>query len=719
MADSILRLKVESQEYDQKIKRAAEGIQQYAQKCRDAGGTLEYLDDGVLEFVQALGQMDTVAKSSKQQLREMSNALTTLTQTYRGLTDEEKASPFGRELANSIQQLTERASQAQDAMADVQASIRNAASDTRTFDQVAGGVTMLTSTMQTAQGAAKLLGVELGDNVEVLAKLQAAMAVTQGLQQMQNLLQKQSALMQGVNALQKEFNLLAKANPYMLLASAVAAVAGAYLLWSKNGEKAKKVQESLNYELENTKTQLEQIDKDTDFSVGIAEASGKSWKAIHELRLEAARTKLQLADMNYDKLFASGASSEQMKQAADMQKQAWDNVMKVLNEGTIHDIKMRNGGGGRSGSRGGRDSSVQQTEEQINSAQIEKLTQEYIKASDERRQAIEQEISVLQKRNEEIATLKDMARGKTFEAGTVQEVVSIGNKNLQYGKIVSQSNIGSFISNINKDIQDSEIGSTLYNKLTENLADANAFKNTLSVAIQNGIDVSKFDTQDLWKKIVRGGQIDDSVWQEIETEINEKLKELNIDPIKLDLKTGGLKNINKEANESAKNFEKAASAIGSVGSALQSIEDPGAKVAGIIANAIATIAQTFAASLKGTFTPWDWIAGAAAGTATMISTIAAIKSATASERHAGGGFIGGKSYSGDNVMMPIENGGMAALSSGELILNRAQQGVIASQLENGNGGGMRVVGEIQGEKIVLVANRFLKRSGQGELVTWK
>jgi hypothetical protein len=62
---------------------------------------------------------------------------------------------------------------------------------------------------------------------------------------------------------------------------------------------------------------------------------------------------------------------------------------------------------------------------------------------------------------------------------------------------------------------------------------------------------------------------------------------------------------------------------------------------------------------------------------------------------------------------------LIAASSGELILNRAQQGVIASQLESGNGGGMRVVGEIQGEKIVLVANRFLKRSGQGELVTWK
>ena len=70
MADSILRLKVESQEYDQKIKRAAEGIQRYAEKCREVGGTLTHLDDGVLEFVQALGKMDTVATGTKQQLRE-------------------------------------------------------------------------------------------------------------------------------------------------------------------------------------------------------------------------------------------------------------------------------------------------------------------------------------------------------------------------------------------------------------------------------------------------------------------------------------------------------------------------------------------------------------------------------------------------------------------------------------------------------------------------
>ena len=248
MADSILRLKVDSQEYDQKIKRAAEGIQQYAQKCRDAGGTLQYLDDGVLEFVQALGKMDTVATGTKQQLREMSNALTTLTQTYRGLTDEEKASPFGQELAKGIQQLTERAGQAQDAMADVHASIRNAASDTRLFDQMAQGMSVATAGFQGLTGAGKLLGIEMGNDVEVIAKLQAAMAVTNSLTTIQTALQKQSALMQGLNAAktalstaaqqayavatgeataaQVAFNVAASANPYMLILTAVGALVG-------------------------------------------------------------------------------------------------------------------------------------------------------------------------------------------------------------------------------------------------------------------------------------------------------------------------------------------------------------------------------------------------------------------------------------------------------------------------------------------------------------
>ena len=156
-------------------------------------------------------------------------------------------------------------------------------------------------------------------------------------------------------------------------------------------------------------------------------------------------------------------------------------------------------------------------------------------------------------------------------------------------------------------------------------------------------------------------------------------------------------------------YNAAAAAVGSIGTALQNIEDPTAKVAGLIAQAIATIAQTFAASLKGTFTPWDWIAGAAAGTATMVSTIAAIKSATAGS-YEEGGIVPGNSYHGDHLT--------AAVNSGELILSAVQQDTLASLLVNGgSGGGGSSRPYVSGEQIYLGMNNYLKRSGRGEIVT--
>ena len=166
------------------------------------------------------------------------------------------------------------------------------------------------------------------------------------------------------------------------------------------------------------------------------------------------------------------------------------------------------------------------------------------------------------------------------------------------------------------------------------------------------------------------------------------------------------------AGEAAKeSWSDAMGAISGIGGALAAIEDPAVKVLGIIAEAIATVALTFAKSLKGTVTPWDWIAGAAAGTATMISVIAAIKSATAGS-YAEGGIVPGNSYSGDNLQ--------ANVNSGELILNRAQQNNIASLLRNQNEGGRSYQPSyVSGEQIFIAMNRYLKRSGQGEIMTWK
>ena len=260
MSDSVVKLRIDLKEYDANIKRAGQALSDYMQKVREGGGTMKYLDEGVMEAVQALGQLGTKADNTRAGLREMTQTIADLTVQYRALSDEDKGSEFGREMSKALQQLTERAGAMRDAMADTTAAINNAASDTRRFDQLAQGASLVTAGFQGLQGAAKMLGIEMGDNVEVIAKLQAAMAVTNSLTTVQTALQKQSALMQGVMAVQAKaaavavelqgnstkaatvaqaaFNAVAKANPYVLLASAVAAVGLALVGFSKNAKQA-------------------------------------------------------------------------------------------------------------------------------------------------------------------------------------------------------------------------------------------------------------------------------------------------------------------------------------------------------------------------------------------------------------------------------------------------------------------------------------------------
>ena len=150
----------------------------------------------------------------------------------------------------------------------------------------------------------------------------------------------------------------------------------------------------------------------------------------------------------------------------------------------------------------------------------------------------------------------------------------------------------------------------------------------------------------------------------------------------IDKKWQELQKLAKAAELAKTNAEGAANAFSAIGSALSSIEDPAAKVMGILAMAIANMAATFAKSLEGTFTPWDWIAGAAAGTATLISSITAIQSVTS--KYANGGEIKGNSYSGDNLLMPMVGGGAIAVNAGEYVFNRAQLGNLAGQLSGGS-----------------------------------
>ena len=125
MADAIVRLKVESQEYDSKLERATQKLQHMEKECRKIGGTFEYVDKEQLDLVKSLGQMETKATSAKGKVAEMTKSYTELSLQYKRLSDQEKQSPFGKAMAQSLDQLKSRIKDANSEIKEVSQELGN------------------------------------------------------------------------------------------------------------------------------------------------------------------------------------------------------------------------------------------------------------------------------------------------------------------------------------------------------------------------------------------------------------------------------------------------------------------------------------------------------------------------------------------------------------------------------------------------------------------
>lgn len=181
----------------------------------------------------------------------------------------------GKENTAEYEALKNKAGQLRDVMDDTRAEIKNVASDTSNLDTILSGASVAGGGFAAATGAMQLFGAENEDLAKAQTKLQSVIAITNGLQAVQNALQKQSALMLGISTLQstalakseayrrliqiqgtkatigatvaqKAFNLVAAANPYVLLALALVTVVGALIAFANGTDKAAKNQERLN-----------------------------------------------------------------------------------------------------------------------------------------------------------------------------------------------------------------------------------------------------------------------------------------------------------------------------------------------------------------------------------------------------------------------------------------------------------------------------------------
>ena len=212
-------------------------------------------------------------------------------------------------------------------------------------------------------------------------------------------------------------------------------------------------------------------------------------------------------------------------------------------------------------------------------------------------------------------------------------------------------------------------------------------------------------TPEQWSNIkdIIAGNIDD---------IGDSMSNLTEWTDNFDPYTKKMNELAKAAQQQQMAFGMAGQAAENLGAALSSMDDPAARAAGTVISAIANIALGFgqAVASAGSMGPWAWLAYVAAGTAALATTISTVHSLTG---YAQGGIVKGNSYSGDNIY----GGPDAMVNAGELVLTKAQQGNLASQLQEGGMRNMNLSGRIRGTDIILSVDRTLSLEGK-QLLTW-
>ena len=807
MAESIFKLRVDSSEYDQKIKRASDAIKNYADDCRKAGGTLEYLDDGVLDFVKALGQMDTVANTTKGQMREMSQALADMTMTYRALSDQEKQSPFGQALSQSIQQLTERAGNVKDAMIDVEQSIKNASSDTRLFDQLAGGASMLTNSFQTLQGATKLLGIDMGDNVEVIAQLQAAMAVTNGLTQIQTALQSQSAVMQGVQAVQaaaaavaqgslatatgaatiaqKAFNAVATANPYVLLATAIVGVGAALYAFSSAASEAKQKEEELakaeeeaqkkadesrqsfvnaSAEAMNSASRLSSLQvaykkANTEIEkTGILKQAqsefnklGISCKNVHDAQtlliqkgaqvIELIKTQGNVAALSairmekfkesFKMLMENGYSASAAASLAGYNKdvQELDGQINKM-QSRIQGLKGSLGTGGSGSGKGGKTTKQEDTNYAADSImaqekEVQRLTDQWNRASAAMREGILKDLDAAKAK---LDAMKN--ENKPVEGGQIGEVTVTGSKMASVNKTfrdapVNFDSINTYIGGVKDALKNADLGSDMYERLTEKLKDATTMSTLLQELMERGVEGADLQTVgEKFKNMLldpENGIPDDKV-QEFVDKLNEQIAETGGIQLDYNAKTGEVDD--KKDDDTLKQFnEKSSKMIGGLQSVTNGLSAMGIEIPSAVSGLLGMV-QGLMQVIQGVQQVISvfQVSATTANTAAISGLTTAIMMKSFFPGLSTGGMVwGGNVLRAESGTVVPGNYGYdavpALLTSGEVVLNRAQQANIASQLDGSSAlGNLQLETVIRGEDMLATINNYGRRSGRGEIV---
>ena len=808
MADSIVRLKVDSQEYDQKLRRAAEGLQRYADGCRQVGGTLSVVEQETLDFVKAVGQMDTVSRTATGKLAEMNKAFIELSMQYKQMTDEEKQSPFGRALSQSLDQLKTRINDSKTQLNDVKESLNGSSGLSGALDSVAGkfglnigqltkfggALALAKGALETVKGAIESTeaghdqlarAIAVTDNItnqflrslatadfsnfinglqgiidktidayNAMDEFESYAARFQPWQQAQEgeiqtkLMQARAAKAKGENDRAEKLNKEAKDLINQLAESTKAYgekqtkggfstirslmggvdISDQQIAWyadPRNWEQAKQKAQ----QFANTQERIKQLEKDIrgyrrpgETEMGYTMRVGAAQMEKNRLEEMLRRDQSLKRAYTMQNLRDSGDSEQ-----AQALKQAFSNIYgNKMAENRVESLMARAdrmegvlsrsalGGGGGGGKGGG----TTKAEVQAVSGSIDeqtKLVQELQKAwraaaDDDSRQKIKAEI-------EEQQYLLDRMTGKeNFDPTKIQELTDLRGKQLT---LTVTSDAKDALEKV-KAIEGVTIDDKTFDVTAETaealrkLREIDGFKispKTIEVTEESRPDFSsdmKRGKNGKWYDETAPVAPDTIKFSDGLQKLMDYMEKQQVDDYK-----------KRQSRDEWDDTKKVVSGLNQVASGLQQmgIELPKGvqQVLGMI-NGLMTVIEGVNTIIGVTQTT-----ALSANTAAMVALTSALYANTAVSAipfYANGGVVRaavgfqvpGNHFSGD--MVP------ALLNSGETVLNRAQQGNLVSQLEGANGRSVNVRGVLQGEQIFLAAERWSKRTGKGEIVTW-
>jgi hypothetical protein len=173
-SNSILKLQVDDKQYEASLKSAQQGLKALQDALRNSGKSFADVDKQTEEYVRALGKMGTTAKTARGGIGEMSSAFVELSRIEKQLTDQERQSPVGKALTESLGQLKQRTIEAKQELEDLDKQLTSQKAPATTGgmfsgigSKMEGALAVFGGNLMTkAAGAVASLGSEMADMVK-------------------------------------------------------------------------------------------------------------------------------------------------------------------------------------------------------------------------------------------------------------------------------------------------------------------------------------------------------------------------------------------------------------------------------------------------------------------------------------------------------------------------------------------------------------------------